>query len=479
MKVKSALFISFLLILSVNIYPWNKSGTFIPKTPPEETNLNENEILTYNFLYDRYDKTKFIKVIDGDRINAYVEAHRYEDFKEQIEEAVYPFKENHVNTLEKYFGTVPYNEINIYFYEVQDTYSDEGLTYYAGYFDSYIDEHYNSIFIDLYPTFTFENTKQIKGIIAHEFQHLIHNYYDSDEKKWFNEGMSELATYLIGGENQLHVGQYIEFPYVSMSEWNDKLPDYGKVYLFFRYLIYRKGVDIISRLVKCKNNGMGSLRSVLGVEGFNTFFKQWATAISLNTEEEIKYNIVGLDFQVQSVALIETDSPFKLSLPAYSFAKIDVNFKHRTKHNLKINKERISPFEFVLAFYNRNQLERIAEYDGNEVKSPEVYYDRIKLIIVNPTMQDAEEIFNLQQTEPEIEIFENPYFDNNRLVQMKGNEIINVSLNGKKVMFEQINLKHTVFSVNINTTSQNHLEYEYIYDDRIYKGEYKFSAGEI
>ncbi len=36
------------------------------------------------------------------------------------------------------------------------------------------------------------------GVLAHEFQHMIHWYNDRNEDTWLNEGSSELASYLNG-----------------------------------------------------------------------------------------------------------------------------------------------------------------------------------------------------------------------------------------------------------------------------------------
>ncbi|MCB0240386.1 MAG: hypothetical protein KDH08_17465, partial [Anaerolineae bacterium] len=47
-----------------------------------------------------------------------------------------------------------------------------------------------------------DNTKPdtdfYNGVLAHEFQHMIHWYQDKNETSWVNEGMSELASELNG-----------------------------------------------------------------------------------------------------------------------------------------------------------------------------------------------------------------------------------------------------------------------------------------
>ena len=36
------------------------------------------------------------------------------------------------------------------------------------------------------------------GVLAHEFQHMIHWYRDRNETSWLNEGFAELSTLLTG-----------------------------------------------------------------------------------------------------------------------------------------------------------------------------------------------------------------------------------------------------------------------------------------
>ena len=47
------------------------------------------------------------------------------------------------------------------------------------------------------------------GVLAHEFQHMIHWYRDRNEETWMNEGFSDLAMFLngydVGGTDQMYV----------------------------------------------------------------------------------------------------------------------------------------------------------------------------------------------------------------------------------------------------------------------------------
>ena len=47
------------------------------------------------------------------------------------------------------------------------------------------------------------------GVMAHEFQHLIHHAYDPNEHAWINEALSELAMAYSGYEDSAHVNAYL------------------------------------------------------------------------------------------------------------------------------------------------------------------------------------------------------------------------------------------------------------------------------
>ena len=75
------------------------------------------------------------------------------------------------------------------------------------------------------------------GILAHEFQHMIHWYQDRNESSWVSEGFSELAVLLnnfySGGFDALYTSQ----PDLQLNNWPDEsqedtTPHYGASFLF-------------------------------------------------------------------------------------------------------------------------------------------------------------------------------------------------------------------------------------------------------
>ena len=106
------------------------------------------------------------------------------------------------------------------------------------------------------------------GVLAHEFQHMIHWYGDSNETSWLNEGFSELAT-LLNGYHNLGGFDYVyaQNPDLQLNDWpNDDdqtTPHYGSSFLFVTYFLDRFGNEATQALVSHDLNGMASVDRVL------------------------------------------------------------------------------------------------------------------------------------------------------------------------------------------------------------------------
>ncbi len=144
----------------------------------------------------------------------------------------------------------------------------------AGYFSSADETHplaheysnahemflFNADNTDLGDEFTY-------GVLAHEFQHMIHWYQDRNETSYLNEGFSELAAFLnnydIGGFDWL----YSTNPDLQLNDWpNDPSatsPHYGAGFLYLTYFLDRFGEDATKALVKDPENGLDSVDGVL------------------------------------------------------------------------------------------------------------------------------------------------------------------------------------------------------------------------
>ncbi len=113
------------------------------------------------------------------------------------------------------------------------------------------------------------------GILAHEFQHMIHWYQDRNESGWVSEGFSELAVLLnnfySGGFDALYTSQ----PDLQLNNWPDELnnwpdeldedttPHYGAGFLFFSYFLDRFGEPATKALVTNQDNDLNSVDTTL------------------------------------------------------------------------------------------------------------------------------------------------------------------------------------------------------------------------
>ncbi|MBI4651663.1 hypothetical protein HY745_10340, partial [Candidatus Desantisbacteria bacterium] len=134
-----------------------------------------------------------------------------------------------------------------------------------------------------------EGPESIYSILAHEFQHKIHGFYDPDEELWLEEGCSELA----GVVNNLssrsmwpqksHLKAFFENSNDNLLTWKDSVRDYGVSLMFLTYLNdHFSGDAFINSLVKNKEKGVTSINDNLIDYGFTETFKEifnkWAIA---------------------------------------------------------------------------------------------------------------------------------------------------------------------------------------------------------
>jgi immune inhibitor A len=105
------------------------------------------------------------------------------------------------------------------------------------------------------------------GVLAHEFQHMIHWYRDRNEETWMNEGFSDLAMFLngysIGGADRAFVAD----PDLQVDDWpttdENRTAHYGAAFLYLTYFLDRFGEQSTQSLVALPENGMVSIDKLL------------------------------------------------------------------------------------------------------------------------------------------------------------------------------------------------------------------------
>jgi len=145
-----------------------------------------------------------------------------------------------------------------------------------------------------------------EGVFAHEYQHLLHHYTDSNEVSWVNEGLSDFTEVITGyadlskhvdekgheGHTQTYLGWKNVFeadwnpipeeagPENGLTAWGDQgddeiLADYGNAMYFMNYVHSQPGLNkaFFTAWQHDPANGIEGLDSALGAVGSGSTFE--------------------------------------------------------------------------------------------------------------------------------------------------------------------------------------------------------------
>jgi PKD repeat protein len=130
-----------------------------------------------------------------------------------------------------YFGAAPDVDNNCQIEIV--IYAIDGGGNTGGYFMPGMSGQREVIYVDI-DDMAWRNT-----ILAHEFQHLLHNARDPFEYIWIDEGNADMAAFLcFGASNAVisHANAWAQNASASVRWWNQRLGDYGAGFLFMLFL---------------------------------------------------------------------------------------------------------------------------------------------------------------------------------------------------------------------------------------------------
>lgn len=132
-------------------------------------------------------------------------------------------------------------------------------------------------------------TDRYYGVIAHEFQHLIHRYQVVHNAGWIDEGMSELAMRL-NGFDPGDLNSFARAPDTQLNTWSSdpqaNFAHYAASYLFFDYAAQRFGPDFTRAVIRAPREGVYSVQTALDQRAngmsMDDLFADWATTNYLN-----------------------------------------------------------------------------------------------------------------------------------------------------------------------------------------------------
>ena len=164
-----------------------------------------------------------------------------------------------------------------------------------------------------------------EGVIAHELQHLLHNYSDAGELSWVDEGLADFAIFLNGysvGGSHLTYHQ-VFYAETSLTRWGGGLENYGASYTFMQYLWEQAGGngdgtytpdlqydgaggDLLIKLIfENQADGMEGVQAAIdafnaathaGLRSAATLFQDWGVAVYLDDEASPRFDIKAVNF---------------------------------------------------------------------------------------------------------------------------------------------------------------------------------------
>ncbi|MHC4138778.1 MAG: hypothetical protein ACYSR1_02780 [Planctomycetota bacterium] len=209
------------------------------------------------------------------------------------------------------------------------------------------------------------------GIIAHEFQHLIHWEYDPKETKWVGESLSEIAMILCGYyTDQKHVIKYLnntDSPLISRRH----MVDYGACLLWGTYIYDRLGIAFLGNLVRGKASGIKGFQNTLNSlhieDNFSTVFGDWLVAnyVSSNPVKDTKFRYRSISLPttptIKHFFSLPVSETGKVSGYAVDYLKFSIARAKNKK--LRIRFESECPDDFLI---------KVVKINSNDLPNPRV-----------------------------------------------------------------------------------------------------------
>lgn len=167
------------------------------------------------------------------------------------------------------------------------------------------------------------------GVLAHEFQHMIHWYQDRNEETWVNEGLSELASYINGYFPGMAYTYYLNKPDLQLTTWSNdsgqNTAHYGASYLFMLYFLEQFGEDVLKAVVDNSANGIDGFNQTLATKGyaerFDDIFADFVIANYLNnpTLADKQWGYEGISGKKAKLDTSHSQFPIKRSTTVHQY----------------------------------------------------------------------------------------------------------------------------------------------------------------
>jgi immune inhibitor A len=174
------------------------------------------------------------------------------------------------------------------------------------------------------------------GVLAHEFQHMVHWYGNANDETWVDEGSAELATNLVMGDAPLSASAYQSQPDTQLTAWSDQpgavSPHYDAAYLFMRYFVDRYGgPELLYELIAQDARGSDLfdhyLESVGRAERFAEVFGDWTVANYVDDPgvADGRFNQPSVDVRMRESASVHVgDSPLEAQVHQFGVDYVEL-----------------------------------------------------------------------------------------------------------------------------------------------------------
>lgn len=324
-------------------------GTPVYIYVPEGTPLDGSAPTGVASLDPAYDPTpgdEFVPCAEADAADYTLTQAQIDYMGDQLSNQIVAVDEEHFGEMDAADPSQPASDsLVMVVYNVQDTnyYDCAETTYTAGYFaPDYIDSSgMNVIVIDAFDWAnrvgpddsewrdddpSNDQATLYEGVVAHELEHLLHNYSDPGELSWVDEGLADFAVFLngydVGGSHLTY--QQVFYADTSLTRWGGGLQNYGAAYTYFQYLWEQAGGNgdgtytpdlqydgvagdlLIKTIFAEQADGMEGVQNA--IDTFNAatsgpdlrsaeeLFQDWAVAVYLDDEGSDLFDIKAVDF---------------------------------------------------------------------------------------------------------------------------------------------------------------------------------------
>jgi len=224
---------------------------------------------------------------------AHITQTEVDEIVDTYDNIIYPVESENFRELPEYKGQT---KTTIFLSDIEDgwgTGDPPQNIYIAGYFHSlnYMDDPHSNdrhlINIDTYPGIYHggvADASHALGVVAHEYQHLLHFWSDPDETTWLNEGQSDYAEFLtLGILEDSHLAYFYAFHSPNLEQWGsgdaEILENYGASLSFMMYLYENfGGAALMSAIHNDTLNGRSSIDAQLPGASFNAVYTDWTLA---------------------------------------------------------------------------------------------------------------------------------------------------------------------------------------------------------